>query len=54
MLLEIIRRRHIESRRREITKDASASLEAYRAGELRPQSAKKVIAELRASYDEDE
>ncbi|MFZ0546252.1 MAG: hypothetical protein WAM60_12480 [Candidatus Promineifilaceae bacterium] len=54
MLLEIIQRRHIEERRREIASEAQASLGLFRAGELRPQSAQNVIAELRSSYNEDE
>ncbi len=46
MLLEIIRKRHIEARRDEIARDAQASLAAFRAGHLKPQTADQVIDEL--------
>ena len=39
MLLDIVRKRHIERRRQEIARDAQESLAAFRAGQLRPQSA---------------
>lgn len=51
ILLEIIQRRHIEGRRKEIAREAKASLEAYRTGQFKPQSAQEVIADLRASLD---
>jgi hypothetical protein len=38
----------------EIATDAHASLAAYRAGELRPQSAGNVIRELRSALETDE
>ena len=46
MLLEIIRKRHVEARRDEIAQDAQASLAAYRAGQLTARSADEVIEEL--------
>lgn len=49
MLLGIMQNRHIEMRRKEIAADADASLAAFRAGELTPQSAEDVIAELHDS-----
>jgi hypothetical protein len=54
MLLEIIHSRHIENRRREMAQDAQASLAAFRAGELRPQSATDIITELRLSLTDEE
>ncbi len=53
MLLEIIRRRHIESRRREIANDAATSLEAYRSGEYKIETADAIIEELRSKYLEE-
>lgn len=54
MLLEIIHRRHIEHRREGIARDANKSREAFRAGQFNPQSVQEIIADLRASLDEDE
>lgn len=54
MLLDILKRRDVEARRKEIAVDARASLEAYRAGKLRPQSAGSVIRELRGALESDE
>ena len=51
MLLEILRRRQIESRREEIARDAQASLAEYRAGGLQPQSAKEAVADLHKTLD---
>ena len=53
MLLAIIRHRHIESRRREIARDARESIGAFHAGELKPQSVSEIIAELRQTLDDD-
>ena len=50
MLLEIVRRRQIEMRRREIAEDAQAAIAAFRAGELQPRSADEVISELRREF----
>ena len=52
MLLEIMRRRQIEMRRREIAENAQASIAAFRAGELQPRSADEVINELRQSLED--
>ncbi|MCL4300028.1 MAG: hypothetical protein KJ077_30120 [Anaerolineae bacterium] len=52
MLLDIIHRRHIENRRREITQDAHEAIAAFHAGKLRPQPVEEIIAELRQSLDE--
>jgi len=54
MLIKILQKRHIESRRAEIAADAQQSLAEFRAGRLRPQSARNVIAELRQSLDNTE
>ena len=50
MLLEIVRRRQIEMRRREIAEDAQVAIAAFRAGELQPRSADEVISELRREF----
>ena len=49
MLAEILRKRQIEERRNEIAASARESIKAFQAGELKPQSADAVIADLRAS-----
>ncbi|MGC9395535.1 MAG: hypothetical protein ACP5J4_11840 [Anaerolineae bacterium] len=54
MLKELITKWHIEARRSEIAHDAQESLALYRAGQLKPQSAQSVIAELRASLSGEE
>lgn len=46
MLVEIMQRRHIENRRKEIAKDAKISIEAFKAGKFELQSASDVITEL--------
>jgi hypothetical protein len=46
MLADIIQNRLIENRRKEIAIDAKASIDAFRQGNLKPQSAENVIAEL--------
>ena len=52
MLLEILQRRHVEARRKEIAEAAQESLAAFRAGKLSPQSADEVIAELRRTLED--
>ena len=52
MLLDIIRHRHIENRRREIAKDARESIAAFHSGALKPQPVEEIIAELHQSLDE--
>lgn len=54
ILLDVIRRRDIEARRQEIARDAEESLAAFRAGELKPQSADEVIRELRRALEDAE
>ena len=46
MLTDLIRGWRIETRRREIARDAQESLAAFRSGQLKPQSAQAVISEL--------
>ncbi len=49
MLIDLIRGWRIDARRREIAQDAQESLAAFRSGQLEPQSAQAVIAELEQS-----
>lgn len=51
MLVDILRRRQIESRRAEIAHDARKSLKDARAGKLMGQSAQDVIADLHRALD---
>jgi len=51
MLIDLIRGLRIETRRREIARDAQESLAAFRNGQLEPQSAQAVISELRQSVE---
>lgn len=51
MLVDILRRRQIESRRAEIARDARKSLKDARAGKLKAQSAQDVIADLHRALD---
>jgi hypothetical protein len=54
MLLEIVQRRHIEQRRKEIAQDAQAALQSYRAGKLKPKRVAEAINELRDYLTGDE
>jgi hypothetical protein len=54
MLVEIIHNRLIEARRREIAEDAKASIVAFHTGELQPQSAAAIIAELQSLSEENQ
>lgn len=47
MLIDLMQNWRIESRRREIARDAQVSLSAFRSGQLKPHSAQIVITELR-------
>ena len=49
MLTEILRQRQVEERRNDIAASARESIQDYKAGTLKAQSAEEVIAELRAS-----
>jgi hypothetical protein len=48
MLIDLMRGWRIEARRREIARDAQKSLAAFCSGELGPQSAQAVIAEIQS------
>jgi hypothetical protein len=52
MLVDIIRNRHIEMRRREIARDAREAIAAFHAGKLKPQPVQEIIMELRQSLNE--
>jgi hypothetical protein len=54
ILIKILQNRHHQSRRDEISADAQQSLADFRAGNVQPQSAKSVIAELRQSLNHEE
>ncbi|MGB3766000.1 MAG: hypothetical protein WA947_05535 [Phormidesmis sp.] len=52
MLIEILQRRNIESRRAEIARDAQRSLADFRAGKLKTQSVDEIVSELRQFLSE--
>lgn len=52
MLIKILQNRHRESRRTEIAADAQQTLNDFRAGKFRHQSADDVVAALRQSLHE--
>ncbi len=52
MLIEILLKRQIEERRKEITENARESLMAFHAGELKTESADSLIARLHASLED--
>jgi hypothetical protein len=54
MLTHLIKKWEIEAVRHEIARDAKDSLQQFRQGNLRPQSAQSVIRELRESPVETE
>jgi len=54
MLKELISKWHIEMRRAEIARDAQEALRMFRAGQLIPQTAQSIIAELRQSLSDEE
>jgi hypothetical protein len=54
MLIDLIRGWRIEARRHEIAHDAQESLAAFHSGQLQPQSAEAVIAELGQSLKDQE
>jgi hypothetical protein len=51
MLKELISKRHIDAQRAEMARDAQESLALFRAGQLKPQSAQAIIAELQQSLN---
>ena len=54
MLIDILSKRRIETRRNEIMADASDSLNAFRQGRLKQQSAEEAISELHHAIEDDE
>jgi hypothetical protein len=52
MLIDIIRRRHIEHHRKEMAREAKESIAAFQAGQLKPQPLNEIITELRQSLAE--
>ena len=54
MLIDLIQNWRIESRRREMARDAQESLAAFRSGQLKPQSAQAIIAKLQHIDTHDE
>ncbi len=54
ILVEILRRRHIETRRREMALDAQESLALFRESRLVAETADTVIEQLHLSLDKDE
>jgi hypothetical protein len=54
MLVEILQRRRIEARRREIAQYVEAARAAFHAGELKPQPVEVIIRELHESLGDDE
>lgn len=53
MLIEILQRRQTEARRVEIAANAQQAVTAFQQGQLTPQSATEVIAELRRSLSDE-
>ena len=49
MLADILHNRYVAERRRAIAADAQVSLELFRAGKLKSQSAEELIAELQTN-----
>jgi len=54
MLIDILSKRRIETRRNEIMADASDSLNAFRQGRLKQQTAEETISELHHAIEDDE
>ncbi len=53
MLIDIFRKRLIETRRQKIAQDAQESLNAFRQGQFTTQSADEAVQELHTLLDED-
>ena len=54
MLIDILSKRRIETRRQEIMVDAHKSIAAFRDGQSKAQSAEEAIAELHRTLEDDE
>jgi hypothetical protein len=53
MLIQIVQNRLLENRRQEIAEDAKQAISFFHKGELKPQTAEEVIAELKESLQDD-
>jgi hypothetical protein len=53
-LIDIIKRRNAEVRRRQILEECREGLAEYRSGTLKPQTAKEAIADLRSYLESPE
>jgi hypothetical protein len=53
LLTEIIIKRSIENKRRQIAEDAEQSIKEYRSGKYKPMTADEAIEELRKCRDEE-
>ncbi len=53
MLIQIMQNRLIENRRQEIADEAKQAISSFHRGELKPQTADEVIAELQKSLQND-
>ncbi len=53
-LIDIIKRRNAEARRRQILEECREGLSEYRSGNLKPQTAEEVIADLRSYLESPE
>lgn len=53
MLIEIMHNRLIEARRQEISEDAKKAFASFHQGELTPQTADQIIAELQETLKDD-
>jgi hypothetical protein len=51
MLIDILLHRHVEQRREEIAQNTKEAISDFRAGRLKPQSAKSIISELRSTLN---
>lgn len=53
MIVDILQNRSVMDRRREIAANAESSMELYRTGKLKSQSAEELISELRSLVSTD-
>lgn len=54
ILLDVLQKRRVEARRREIAADAQNSVQAFSDGQLRPQPLRSILEELHNSLEDDE
>ncbi len=53
-LIDIIKRRNAEARRRQILEECREGLAEYRSGVLKPQTVEEIMAELRSDLENPE